>query len=1133
MKTVKQNIVFRLKGAALLSLVLFSFLFSSDLHDIWRTRENQVLRFGSQWEKIGMLNQELMEVSDVLSDIRDLQLFPSELTRIDNSTMISIDRKMEAAEKKCTALKTKVNALRPPLIDAMSILREMVVNEPVDGMFEVLERQDLERISEMIEVKNAIDSLWGGIDRLFGTLTVSMGIDEQKINQPSEKEEFVQILKASLGQRSETSYQKLNFIKNALVNRSNLAQAREMYLVENRRIREYLKDEKYEISRKKTLDLIKRYEGRVGLDELNLQLARVNFALGNYPAVITIASKITEGSKSAEKVFPYLLQSLYSLHKYNEVWASGKQSELLQQRGAAKNLLLWLVLESGIALQKKEDYSKRASAIEKGSPYAIHVLHAFARSFLVQNDTAMAFSVLESALKVKPVSDNDKKAFYEVKLTMAELFYESGAFENALAIFFPMLKEEVEIDRVLTGVAWCYFGMGADEKAENALRKLINQKPESPLAAEAIFTLAKRLLQKANTEWEKNVFLSSEEKRLSNFLERVKEAAAENPSERKFLQAASELELLLERIRGEKHPGYNDIASIYARVNKIINMLTTYYASGSFQEVRFTQKREQLLLVLDSLMIDVNEAESKHIVKVSRLETVTRNRDRIKAVVDEMNIFKIDVMLDRFKWEREYLDWQKGQLHLKVDSSTASALDSILKREESIKRQAYKDLTARIKTALQSEMKIEDQAYLRYHLAELHYSEENDNYSREVDNYEANLEIYNDLISKQDTGLVKRIAAPALPVLSHGKSLSEFRKVIKLQSDSQVTAAALYSMGWCFNDLSQFDSAFHYMRTVAVDYPASSHAAQAWMYCGEYHFDKSELDEAIKCYHSVLKYPESDYFDQALYKLAWTQYRLSNPEKAISSFLALVELGDGTKAGALLEKESMDYIAISFSETDISGDQGLQKAVTFVNKFGDPEKGYRILERLAGVYRDQGRYDMASKTYKTILKMYPQHPQNPLLESQLLAISERGKSPDESGRMKLAFFNKYNKKSSWSKAQKDSVICARADSLASKHLYDAAIGFHQFALQNNDTTLFDYALEAYQEFVDNYPNAPITSECHYNMAEVQFSMGDFRQAAKEYINVSRLYKNSKYRETAAWNAIVASQQLLKVEEGAK
>jgi TolA-binding protein len=104
------------------------------------------------------------------------------------------------------------------------------------------------------------------------------------------------------------------------------------------------------------------------------------------------------------------------------------------------------------------------------------------------------------------------------------------------------------------------------------------------------------------------------------------------------------------------------------------------------------------------------------------------------------------------------------------------------------------------------------------------------------------------------------------------------------------------------------------------------------------------------------------------------------------------------------------------------------------------------------------------------------------------------------------------------------------DSLAGKLLYDASISCHQLALQKNDSASYAAAGENYRTFITNYPLAPQASECHYNLAEIMFSIGDYTQAAEEYITVSKRYPGSKYKETAAWNAIVASQNLLKKEK---
>ena len=109
----------------------------------------------------------------MLTDIRDMELFPADLTGLNKVPLVYFDKKIEHLEQTYAQLQTRMDALKPPLLDAMAILREMVVREPVESMFDVLEQGDLTRITETLSVKHGIDTLWKGsrhADRLARTV---------------------------------------------------------------------------------------------------------------------------------------------------------------------------------------------------------------------------------------------------------------------------------------------------------------------------------------------------------------------------------------------------------------------------------------------------------------------------------------------------------------------------------------------------------------------------------------------------------------------------------------------------------------------------------------------------------------------------------------------------------------------------------------------------------------------------------------------------------------------------------------------------------------------------------------------------------------------------------------------------
>jgi TolA-binding protein len=534
-----------------------------------------------------------------------------------------------------------------------------------------------------------------------------------------------------------------------------------------------------------------------------------------------------------------------------------------------------------------------------------------------------------------------------------------------------------------------------------------------------------------------------------------------------------------------------------------------------------------------------------------------QNIASIKQQVGRSRTQKVINELDWYRWHQEHIDWQKRGVTHSIDSiktllsAAVDSADSINLNRRSTQLNARLDSLVDAGDLLVSTWSAKlipacagvltnlndttDEAFIRYHYGELLYTQENQHYAQAYQQYESALMRYESLNQAYARDTTIRVPLqPQPPQLSHDASKAVFREGLARFPTHPLAGAFDYSLAWCYSDLGIADSALMHMRELATTFPEHHYTPQAWMYIGEHLFDTGNLEEAVEAYKMVMNYPRSSWFDDALYKFAWTQYRLSNPEKAISSFLALVDLGSNRVDGkAILQKESMDYIAISFSESDMSGEKGLERAKRFVKRFGDEQKGTQILSQLARVYAEQGRYDLSKKTYQTLLGMYPQYAGSWEIESRLIDLTGKEMSQEETNQMRLRYFSTYHKNAAWSRSQSDQSMRAKADSTASTMLYDAALSYHQMALQKSDSQLYSQAADAYEQFITAYTAHPMTNECHYNFAEIKFSQGDYDRAAREYIAVSRRYPDSKYRETAAWNAIVATQTLLKQEHSDK
>lgn len=1107
------------------------------------TKQDLLSRFIAETQEIDTVILKLTYFQDVISELRNLEVYPSDLINMADSILVKYDKGVESLEHRYKEINGKVTLHKASLIDAMEILREMVKSEPVHSMFTVLQNGNTKRVNELNNIKQQIVGLWRSGDSLIDFLmnqTAGTQQGEMNIEESHEKD----ICYADY-------YKKFDLIKDAVRKKASLTQLEELFKIERYHLRKLLEIGKYDLARQKILSLKNRYADKK--EELNLLLAKVEFSSGNFREVLSTISMTSEKSRNRDQLLMMKIQSLYSLKEYEIIWQEYRNYDLTGVNSSVRNLVVWILIECGFALKIESDYSQLASLIDSKGLYRIHVLHALSRTYLLSGDKQTALSIMETALKHKALNENDRIAAREIRLALAQVYYEMNEYEKSLTLFYDILNKREDFEKALFGIIWCYIKLNNDKKADIALRKLINLKPESPYAAEAIYILAKKNLVKANEEWKRIVYLDKEEKRLEDKLIFIMEKKSKNTRKEdspKYEYAYNELRSLLKRLKNESRMNYDSLKNMYERIEGICNMISTHYHSGTFQESIFNAKREKVLFLLDSTLNKIGSGSAER--KTKFISNAIQNRIKIKEIVKRARVFAVTAEIDRFRWEQEYLDWKKAEYRkeeIAIDSSMVLAqdsvsvkqlrrkknlvtntIDSLIGSQDRLISNSITSLKSKINALLKMEIDETDAAYLNYQYGELAYIEENMKYSVLYERYEMEMNDYSKQLDDFRNGVqLNHPVKPQMPVLDHSNSMEKFKKVIYHYPNSEYCPSSFYSLAWCYNDIAKNDSAMYFMGEIIRNYLISSYAPQAWMYSGEYYFDKGNLDSAIICYQSVLKYPESEWFEEALYKLAWSQYRLSNPEKAISSFLALVDLGDATLSGAsLLEKESMDYIAISFSEADVTGQKGLQRALLFAEKLNDDEKGCRILQRLASVFREQGRYEIAKETYTSTLRLYPGYPKSPIVESELVKLVEREPAVNDINGMKRNIYEKYNHNSEWAKTQSEE-IQREADSIAQKQLYEAAIGYHQEALQKNDSGIYQNAMSAYREMITVYPASTVANECHYNLAEIQFAIGNYYEAAEEYMAVTRRYPDSKYRETAAWNAIVASQNLLRME----
>jgi tetratricopeptide (TPR) repeat protein len=417
----------------------------------------------------------------------------------------------------------------------------------------------------------------------------------------------------------------------------------------------------------------------------------------------------------------------------------------------------------------------------------------------------------------------------------------------------------------------------------------------------------------------------------------------------------------------------------------------------------------------------------------------------------------------------------------------------------------------------------------------------------------------------------------------YSRTISLYKDLITRFPNYRLIDGAYYLLGWCLGEMNKEGESLQAMRALVcnnkykpLDPPAppapskgkvggksqkvdnpyaeckpvtdnSRFLPEAWTRVGEYHFDNSELELAIAAYTRVLDFKDSPYFDKALYKLAWSYYRADNYPEAIKRFDELVVFSDKKKAesgaeGSDLRTESVQYLGISFAEKDWNGDSiddsetGLERIEKFYRGRENEPHVREIFAKLGDIYFDETEYFRAIEVYKRALEKWPYHPDNPKLQDRVVMAFERQRDFTHALTEREALARNYTKGTEWYKHNRDNEQAIQtAQDLAELALVSAAVNHHKAAqdlkkmaaaqkrpdpkLIENIQKEYKQAAEAYEKYLEQYPNTRNTYEYSYSYAETLYYSGRFRDAAIAYEKVRDSKLDNKYVEDAAFNAV--------------
>jgi TolA-binding protein len=498
------------------------------------------------------------------------------------------------------------------------------------------------------------------------------------------------------------------------------------------------------------------------------------------------------------------------------------------------------------------------------------------------------------------------------------------------------------------------------------------------------------------------------------------------------------------------------------------------------------------------------------------------------------------------------LDEFRGEVQKIVDTAEQDERDKLLEGFSATEDQLSKKAERRRSLAIgrfegfrKKYPNAEYTPHVLYRLAELYFEKEKDEFLEELKVY---LRLDRLFADNPDPEMEK----PVSPEMDYKLPIDLYEEIVERFPNYEFVDGALYMLGFCYSEANtrQLDEAkaVAAFQRLVTEYPDSPATVDASLRLGRRYFEGRQLVKAIESFRRVVSAGADDpQYDDGLYMLAWSHYRLGEREPAMKYFTMLLdwdretflESGDSSN----YPKEAVAYMAITFLEVgmDLDG-HPLETARNWFGKIGPREWEKDVYQALSEKLEEYGRPRWALQTLLEIQKRWPLDADNPTRQKHV-AWLYKNKLPEDGpparARALADLADTYGEGTPWWEANRSNTdALASARQYIQESLSEVAQELHRGATEKMELEGKTAAVKmAYSEAADRYLNYlesdPFVSDQEENqwyLADTLFQAGRYQEAIASYTSLTQkeghpYIDGSRYIIVKAWEQILINAYL--------
>ena len=338
----------------------------------------------------------------------------------------------------------------------------------------------------------------------------------------------------------------------------------------------------------------------------------------------------------------------------------------------------------------------------------------------------------------------------------------------------------------------------------------------------------------------------------------------------------------------------------------------------------------------------------------------------------------------------------------------------------------------------------------------------------------------------------------------------------------------LFYLAYMLQQVKRDDDARKFFLRLVKEYPQSRFVPEAYLSFGEYYFGKGEMENAKAFYDKVTQFPEAKAFGFAMYKKAWCFYNLGNFPESLKSFVQVLKYSKAMPSRAAkdqLVRETKKDLVVAYSRFADPG-----KAWVFFQRVGE-EMAPKMIEILAGLYNEQGKFIDSIKTYRKMMDLFPQSPK---FCSWQYKVAENAQSAGNKNEQvvelrRLANVYEALRDGKLGKdVKKGDIDQCRADTADT--LRELATVWHREGIKTQNSETLARARALYGEYLEKFKGEKDEYKMTFYAAELLWKLEKWEPSAEMYTKVVKLDPKGPHTKESALAAVLGWKNALNVDD---